>query len=354
MLDLVVGFWQWSWVEGQPVVLQPTGFLAIYGLADGGLASPVFYDGGADGFSFAVTDLNGDGFADVVASNNGELSVYFGGSDSLSGPISLFGGVAPTTVGAGVFRDGGGLDLIEAGDAGALLFLNPGDGGFSGQNSESINLSDSLLNQIVVFDLNGDGLADLAVLNGYAVCVFINAGFPSFTFSCPIAPSTIPGPSPLLAQPLVAYRGSDGNGRIAIPRIQIAQTGCYGVACETWYLQVVAVDSSGSTLDGGLYAIIGLNDPNPLYPSFLTAGDFNGDGFVDIAAAGYTGYSDVQILFGDGHDGFEAPLVYTTDGGCAFTVASLGPVTGPHALAVADQCGAGITIIGDASKPGGP
>jgi hypothetical protein len=126
---------------------------------------------------------------------------------------------------------------------------------------------------------------------------------------------------------------------------------CIVVQCENYYLQVLAIQDDGALTDAGTYPLIGLSDPRQLYPAFLTIGDFNGDGFNDLAAAGSSpGFSGVQILYGDGNDGFEAPVVYTTAGFCPFTVALLGPTAAPSALAVADQCGSGITIIGDASR----
>jgi hypothetical protein len=163
MLDLVAGFWSSNYASNQPLALQSSGFLVLFGLSDGGLASPLFFDGGADGVSFVVTDLNGDGLADVAATNNGQLSVYLSTSSSLMEPLSLSGGASLTGVTAGEFRQSGHIDLVEQGaDGGLILFPNPGNGAFSSATAQSIDLPQSEFfgwDQVHAVDVNQNRLS---------------------------------------------------------------------------------------------------------------------------------------------------------------------------------------------------
>ena len=89
----------------------------------------------------------------------------------------------------------------------------------------------------------------------------------------------------------------------------------------------------------------------------FAAGDFNGDGLLDMAVSGFatwpivTDGGAVAFLFGTADGGYgPIPLVVQTSGNCPAGLAALGPVGAAHAVAIADFCDGGITVSGDASR----
>ena len=140
MLDLVAGWAQDDDFHSLPrVPWASTGFDVFYGLADGGLSSPTSYDGGSDGMSFALADLNGDGLVDLVTSNVTGISVYLAlAGGGFAAPVaysfpSVLGCVF--SVGIGDFSGTGRKDLIFAADY-LYVSTNAGDGTFLGGDED--------------------------------------------------------------------------------------------------------------------------------------------------------------------------------------------------------------------------
>jgi hypothetical protein len=187
-----------------------------------------------------------------------------------------------------------------------------------------------------VADLNQDGLADIAAntSDGSQLAVLLNQGDGGFR---------------------TALYATSALGTMAL--MPNAGTGPDLVLSDTGY------SNGGLNFGGGVQILTNVGDgtfaigPNMQVPGgqFVAIGDFNGDCIPDIATSSSTTCADWQasVLYGDGDGGF-APAVSLPAIGYVGSLAALGPVEDPRALA-ADTGGgcinAGVVVYGDASEP---
>ncbi len=342
ILDLVAGWWPGG------------GFDVFYGLADGGLTSPIHYDGGADGLNFAIADLNGDNVADLIASNVFGVSVYLGLADGGFAPPSAY--ALPSadagyvySVGVGDLSGTGRMDLVVASVDGpnpnghVYVLANSGDGTFPG----AVDIASSgfiYAAQLLVFDLNHDGFADVVEIDGAeTLTVLLNEGGDGgFAQSADLLGLYFPGPIPGAAQPMAFFRAVGGSMDLAL------STWNATALQETWQVLVLSNRGDGMFSDGGQYPTSGNTG---LYPGYVASADLDGDGITDLGLSGSgMASSYLQVLYGNDGGGFGPPQIFATRGSCTKGIAALGVVTTPTAFAVADPCGGGITVIGDSSK----
>jgi uncharacterized repeat protein (TIGR01451 family) len=174
---------------------------------------------------------------------------------------------------------------------------------------------------IAVGDFNGDGIQDLAVANGGSSSVTILLGKGDGTFTAAAAPpGTFSGPSAILAADF------NGDGKLDLAVLNGGNntvTILLGNGNGTFSLPNAATPTTGS---------------NPLA---FVAGDFNGDGKVDLAVANYRG-NTVTILLGNGDGSFTATAATPATGSFpAAIVAGDFNKDGKLDLAVDNQCGTG-------------
>jgi M6 family metalloprotease-like protein len=222
------------------------------------------------GMPVGVGDIDHDGVIDVVASAAplGAPTTYIlrgHGDGTFDAPIQP--GIvlaAPVQV---VDVNGDGLrDLVGLGSDTVRVY--PGHGDFT-FGVPTVLPTRSMVQTVIVSDLNGDGLIDVAAvtLKGRSIDVFLNQG--AFTFTG----FTIP-----LARQGLGLTAADMNGD---GRIDLIATGgdLLGSDPPTW----------GS---GFVFVLLGHGDgtfADPLVfetnkgPQTVVAGDFNGDGVPDIA-----------------------------------------------------------------------
>jgi hypothetical protein len=199
-------------------------------------------------WSVAVGDFNGDGIPDVVVANYG--------GDSVS------------------------------------VLLGKGDGTFTPAPNSPFTVTYDPLS-IVVADFNGDGKLDLAMENGYyngVVSIFLGNGDGTFT---PAANSPITVGGPFFTPGAVAAGDFNGDG---IPDL------------------VAMNDNNITSQPGTMTVLLGRGDGtfaptanSPLAagsaPISIAVGDFNGDGISDLAVANFAG-NNVTILLGVGNGTF--------------------------------------------------
>jgi hypothetical protein len=215
-------------------------------------------------------------------------------------------GTAPRSVAVGDFNGDGIPDLAtpDFGSNNVTVLLGNGSGGFSPAANSPFAVGAGP-QFVAIGDFNGDGFPDLAVANETSnnVTILLGNGAGSFTAS--------PGsPFGTGTQPHCVVVGDfNGDG------IEDIATANYGSNNLTVML------GNGS---GGFTATAGSPFAAQAAPYAIVAGDFNGDGMQDLAAANYASNS-VTVLLGNGSGGF------TPASGSPFAVGQ-----NPEALVVGD------------------
>jgi hypothetical protein len=248
-------------------------------------------------YDLVAADFNGDGYPDLAVVN------YYAGSSSDVGilindgtgnfkpavpyPISSY---AWHGIAAGDLNGDGKIDLalpFYFGSSVAMLFGN-GDGTFQTPETDVV-LGASDPESVVIADLNGDNIMDMAVSldNGSGEDVAVVLG--------------------------------TGNGNFGTP-----------------------------TLLASSLQNFNLFSPQP---EFIKAADIDGDGNVDLVYAN-TGYGTVGILFGQGGGAFYDPVEYPTGGSpYGLIVADVNQDGSPDVI-TANQQGGGVTVALNASGSG--
>jgi FG-GAP-like repeat len=195
---------------------------------------------------------------------------------------------------SGDFNQDGKLDLVTAD---GTVLLGKGDGTFRSGVSVSatdFNLRNSPnLDSVAVEDFNGDGKLDILLGSTATTDLYVFLGKGDGTFQ----PVTITNTGVLVTSFAVA----DVNGD-HIP--DVVATVANGSGTTVW----VFVGKSDDTFSVPGTSFTASNIPIGL----LLLGDFNGDGKIDVALTGAgsgTAAEPVVIMLGDGHGSFQAPII---------------------------------------------
>jgi hypothetical protein len=287
----------------------------------------------------AVGDFNGDGKLDIgTANSDGSVSVLLGkGNGTFGAPITSAAGGSLTSVAVGDFNRDGKPDLVVGTKTGLDILLGNGNGSF--QLKQQVTIEREIhgftfvapVSAVAVTDLRGDGKPDVVAsadgqlsillgngdgtvqqpftpLGGYdasfVVGDFNGDGKPD------IATSNLPQ---LSAGPSISVLTGEGDGTF-----NAAQTTSVGEAANALAagdfrgngkLDLVLASNLGSNTvtvlpgNGNATFAVAPTVPVGVLPSDLTTGDFNGDGKPDLAAVGPGG---VAILLGNGDGTFRS------------------------------------------------
>jgi hypothetical protein len=241
-------------------------------------------------------DLDNDGWTDLLVpcemTNDARVFLNDGaGGYSTFVADSLPGGSAPSPSEGSDFDMDGEIDIVIGNglnDQISILFSD-GTGGFASKVSYTAG---SFVRGVGVVDLNGDGWDDIVTANRQAdnLSIFLNNGDGTFA-------------------PAVA-KESGGNGEYAIAVGDADNDGLLDVFCGAFsspYAVIVLLsDGTGDLI------------PQPYVPAGgrpwqMTAGDFNGDGNVDVATSN-AWQDNIGVLYGDGAGGLGDVTVYPTGG----------------------------------------
>ena len=225
--------------------------------------------GGGTG-SVAAADFNGDGNLDLVANNFTGLSpVLLGYGDGAFNlvPASLpFVPGPPGQIAVGDFNGDGKLDLALGSWTDTVsILLGNGDGTFTVATGSPITVGNAP-EAVVVGDFNGDGKLDLAVAgaNNNTVTILLGNGDGTFT----PAPGS---PIPVGTEPEAIVVGDfTGNGKLDLA---VANYGSNNVT-----LLLGNGDGTFTQAASSPYTVGNR-------PDSIVAGDFNGDGRLDLAVA---------------------------------------------------------------------
>jgi hypothetical protein len=240
-----------------------------------------------------VVDLNGDGIPDVVLESN-PVSIYLGnkgGTYTEAAAPSIQGPTSYPIVTADFNGDGiPDLAVPLYGSNDIAILLGKGDGTFAAPVMASVPGSNVDIAQIVVGDFNGDGIPDLAVIDGNNSTVDILLGNGDGTFT---AETTNP---PISGIPLNFATGDfNGDGKTDL-----------AVAENSGTIAILLGNGDGTFAASG-----SVNSASSGSPSPIAVADFNGDGKLDIAvvAGAYTTANEsVSVLTGNRDGTFNSPF----------------------------------------------
>ncbi|MGH9431063.1 MAG: FG-GAP-like repeat-containing protein [Terriglobia bacterium] len=294
--------------DGKPDLVVAYGFesyvTALLSNGDGTFTRKDSPSGPGAPSSLSVGDFNNDGNLDVVvvyglSKGNSGATLLGNGDGTFRGPILLPSGAGGISQGAADINHDGKLDLVvsqQEGGTFVTLFGN-GDGTFQNPITAYVAANDTGP-AMVLADLNGDGQPDLVtVVNSTAPRVNVLLGNPSGIFSNAEGVSLGVDLTPAAA--VAADFNGDGKPDVA-----------------------VELNPSQNQQGSGAIAVLLSNGDGTFQPAKVTnltssnittlvAGDFNGDGKMDLAGAtGIFGGPSLSVFLGNG-DGTFQPAVIT-------------------------------------------
>ena len=290
--------------------------------------SPFAVGSGANPYGVAIGDFNEDGVPDfaVAIVNNGVGNVTLvlsngSGGYTVGSPTSVSG--TPETLAVGDFNADGHQDLALASSnfSGSLtVLLGNGTGGFTAGTGSPIAIGANPA-AVAVGDFNGDGIQDIVIANsgGDSVTVLLGNGSGGFTAATgsPFATGSSPAS--------VAVADFDGDGKLDIATANFNSN------------NVTVLRGNGL---GGFTPAPGSPFAAGTEPGWVAVGDFNADGFPDLAVSN-TASSNVTVLLGIGSGAFNQAS------GSPFAVGN-----GPVSVAVGDFNGDGIPDLATANSGG--
>jgi hypothetical protein len=316
------------------------------GNGDGSFGAPISSPGGTAPTTMTVADFNGDGKLDVATGNPSSVSINLlmgNGDGTFQAPVVYLLGASPTHLTEGDINNDGHPDLVASstGYGGTTFVLkNNGDGTFAPAQGYAANVAPQ---DVELADLNNDGKLDLIISNQVSfgvITTMLGNGDGTFqsahTYSAGSAPYKL----------TIGDFNNDGNADVAVLNSYTSNM-----------MSIVLGNGDGTFGPYTSYSLVsGFND--------IETADFNNDGNLDLiesngqvelgrgdgsfyAATTYTGFSGGSLAAGD-FNGDGALDVVTTTSGNAVVMTNAANDTALLGGAVALQVSAPATVTAGA------
>jgi hypothetical protein len=265
----------------------------LLGRGDGTLQNPIDITTGATPSAVAVGDFLGNGLQDIAVANFNETVTVLlsNGNGMFQAPRSFTIGGAPTAVAVGDFNGDGRLDIVTANSDGSVRVL-PGNGNGTFGKPITTRLSGSLTS-IAIGDFNGDHRPDLVVGTDTGLDSLV--GQSNGTFQ--------------LKQTVSFARVIDGiTFQVSVNSVAVSDLR------NTGKEDIVALAGGGISVllgngDGTFQPRTQVNTGQFFAASFVV-GDFNGNGRLDIVSSNAAQYQigpSITFLSGNGNGTFQGP-----------------------------------------------
>jgi hypothetical protein len=265
----------------------------LLGRGDGSVQNPIGITVGGSPDAVAVGDFLGNGLDDIAVANaNGTVTVLLSnGNNTFKAPETRSVGATPVGVAVGDFNGDGKLDIVTANDNGTVTVL-PGNGNGTFGTRLTSKASGNLTS-VAVGDFNGDGKPDLVVGTGTGLEILLGKGDGTFQLKQTVTFSrTVDGFTFFSAVNSVAVSSLRGNGKNDV--LALSNTG----------LAILLGNGDGTVQNPSVV------DTGPSPAASFVVGDFNGDGKLDIVTSDIAEYEispSFDFLAGKGDGTFAAP-----------------------------------------------
>ena len=285
----------------------------------GSFATPTLVDlGGNSPFAVAAAYVDADTKIDLltVLKAGSSVKVRLGvGDGTFTAPTIDTGfsvGASPVDIAVGDLNGDGKVDALVANNGSNNLstLLGNGDGTFQAQKTTTVGTSSTA---VILANFNNDGKLDFASTDSIQATIKLNAANGTGAFGVGSLIAGLTSPSDL------AFGDFNGDG---INDLVVANGGVSTVR--------VSIGVGDSTFTAGATPTAGTTS---VTTRSVVTGDFNLDGFLDIAVTNEADHN-VSILLGNGKNGigtFQTKVDFT-----------LGTTADPTQLAVGDLNGDGI------------
>jgi hypothetical protein len=247
-------------------------------------------------FEVLATDLDGDGRVDLAVTNfiDSTVGIYRGNGDgTFAAPATFRTGESPRGLVAADFNRDGIVDLAVAGTHSGGIDIHLGEGGGRFAAGQHVNTGGRPFHAISA-DFNADGIPDIAVANEERFVSILlgdgHGGFANHTYDTGKWPSN------------VAAADFDEDGHLDF-------------AATNWGDNNVAVlfgGADGVTFSAPKPITYEENKGHGLFG--IIAADLDRDGHADMVWNDLQ-FSDMYVLYGDGHGGFPRILRVPAGGG---------------------------------------
>ncbi|HEV2378874.1 MAG TPA: choice-of-anchor D domain-containing protein [Terriglobia bacterium] len=266
-------------------------------------------------------DFNGDSKPDLAVANYADntVSVYLSNGDGTFGSAittTNLGGQGPLSLAVGDFNGDNRLDLAVANNidtasshSNIAILLGNGDGTFSLKTNVAMESAEPVW--VSTADFNQDGKLDLAVVSAAQSTVSMFLGNGDGTFG---AKSVLPsagivacpsGVTCFLAPVSLVVGDFNNDGKLDLIQANTNP----GAQSPQGSLGVLLGNG-----DGTFSALAGVIPVTGINPAGITAGDFNGDGNLDVAVAN-SNDGTVSVFLGNGLGNFSQGVTYPGAGG---------------------------------------